>query len=179
MLNEIITIISLITSIASLLISVISIRIISPSLTISKLSICIPDNPYMALFITDGYPNNENHINIINWNNRDILIYIKTGYIHTKQTTHVINSKYYTLQANSVTPIKITTKPKNIKPKSYRDETYDIKIKYNNLPIYKHLKGPVINTHVPENMQKSRPAHPPFTQRVNSFLSCEKYPEHP
>lgn len=50
--------------------------------------------------------NNKFSIELINFNNRDLLIYLHDGYICKNGKTYSVKSMYYTINANSVTRVQ-------------------------------------------------------------------------
>lgn len=51
--------------------------------------------------------NNRFSVDLINFNNRDMLIYLCDGYVYIDDRRYQVKKEYYTIKANSVTKIEV------------------------------------------------------------------------
>ena len=72
-------------------------------MTVNKIEIKNLNDSFALLF--DG--NNKIKIGLVNYNNRDVLLYLKEGYVEIDKHQHLIKPAYYTAKSNSVTDIQI------------------------------------------------------------------------
>lgn len=125
----IISILALLISIFSLILSFIQCR--DKSFNIQHIQIKPLKNPIELLF--NG--NDEFSIDLINFNNRDILIYLRYGYMCINGKTYPVQSNYYTINANSVTKLEA---------KFSTDDLYPFPQKYDIMLIFEY-KGLLLN----------------------------------
>lgn len=82
--------------------------------------------------LNDGFDllfndNCEAEVELVNYNNRDVLLYLKEGYVEANNQKHLIKPEYYTAKANSTTKIKIeilTEVSSSMKRKSKEEKVY-------------------------------------------------------
>lgn len=100
-----ISLIALITSILSLILSFLQSlnkKIVAHDIKIKNL------NDGLDLLF-DG--NDKINIELVNYNDRDILLYLKDGYVEINNQEYSIKPEYYTAKSNSVTNIQIEIHP--------------------------------------------------------------------
>ena len=103
-----ISIIGIIISIISLVISILTLilsfsQAIYKNFVINNVEVKELNDSFDLLF-------NDNDIfsvEIVNYNNRDMLIYLKEGNIDINGPKHLVEPSYYTIKANSVTRVEI------------------------------------------------------------------------
>ena len=101
MLTTGISIAALIISLLSLILSFLLSRNLAPYMN----SVYIPTLKDTFGLLFDN--NNKFHIEIANYNNRDVLVYLEDGYINVDQKKCALKPMYYTLKANAVTTIEV------------------------------------------------------------------------
>lgn len=129
MVEIILSILALVISIFSLALSFIQSR--DKSFNIYHVQIK-PLNDSFDLLFND---NNKFSIELINFNNRDLLIYLCDGYICINGKTYSVKSMYYTINANSVTKVEAELSTNDL---------YSSSQKYHVLLIFKY-KGLLLN----------------------------------
>lgn len=100
MVEIILSISALVISFFSLALSFIQSR--DKSFNVHHIQIKPLNNSFDLLF----NDNNKFSIELINFNNRDLLIYLYNGHICINGNTYAVNPMYYTINANSVTKIE-------------------------------------------------------------------------
>lgn len=101
MVETILSILALSISLLSLVLHFFEIR--NSQISIHNLEIS-PLNNFIDLLFVD---NNIVNADIANPNNRDILIYLSDGYIDINNQKAKIKPAYFTIQANSITSVKL------------------------------------------------------------------------
>lgn len=129
MIEIILSISALIISIVSLTLSFIQSR--DKSFNIHKIQYK-SFNDSIDLLFND---NKKFSIELMNFNNRDLLIYLCNGYIYINGKAYTVNAMYYTINANSVTKIEAEFSVVDLYPTSS---------KYKALLIFKY-KGMLFN----------------------------------
>lgn len=103
-------VLSLIVSIASLGFSFWSLLIsrgVLPTLYKSGIDITINGDAFDFLFSEKEQCRNEQSVKLVNKNNRDILVFLRSGYICNDNKKYYLKSEYYKLLANDVTTIQV------------------------------------------------------------------------
>lgn len=72
-------------------------------MTVNKIEIKNLNDSFALLFDD----NNKIKIGLVNYNDRDVLLYLKEGYVEIDKHQHLIKPAYYTAKSNSVTDIQI------------------------------------------------------------------------
>ncbi len=129
MVEIILSILALVISVFSLALSFIQSR--DKSFNIYHVQIK-PLNNSIDLLFND---NDKFSIDLINFNNRDILIYLRDGYICINGKTYSVKSMYYTIKSNSVTKVEAELSTNDL---------YSSSQKYDVLLIFKY-KGLLFN----------------------------------
>ena len=101
MIEIIVSISALVISIFSLVLSFMQGR--DKAFSIHPIQMKTLDDSFDLLFDD----NNKISIDLINFNNRDLLIYLRDGYVCIGHKQHAVKPMYYTIKANSVTNIEI------------------------------------------------------------------------
>ena len=119
-------IISIIIAFVSLCISFVSLfvsRGVAPALHRSGIDIFVHGNGFKLLISENGCPRDEQTVKIVNENNRDILVFLQSGYICNDTTKYYLKPEYYKLSANDITTIRVKVdigKIDKVQMKDYR-----------------------------------------------------------
>ena len=76
--------------------------------------------------------NNKINIGLVNYNDRDILLYLKAGYVEIDNREHLVASAYYTARSTSVTDIQIEILP-STQPHTNKKEKLYLLFQYKGL----------------------------------------------
>lgn len=125
-LSLIIAIVSLGVSFVSLLVS----RGISPVLHKSGIDITINGDEFDFLFSENGQPRNEQSVKVVNKNNRDILVFLQSGYICNDTKKYYLKPEYYKLIASDVTIIQVKINSERIDKIQEKDCRYMFVFEY-------------------------------------------------
>lgn len=115
--------VSLCISFASWCISFVVARGVAPVIHKSGIDVTVHGDGIDLLFSEDGNPRNEQVIRMVNKNNRDILVFLRSGYICNDTKKYYLKPEYYKLLANDVTTIRIKvdiTKSDKLQEKDYK-----------------------------------------------------------
>lgn len=103
-------IISILIAFVSLCISFVSLLIsrgVAPVIHKSGIDVTVHGDGIDLLFSEDGIPRNEQVIRMINKNNRDVLVFLQSGYVCNDNRKYHIKPEYFKLMANDVTEIHV------------------------------------------------------------------------
>ena len=115
------SILALIISIFSFVLSFVQSR--DKSFGINHIQVKTLDDSYDLLF----NDNSKFLIELINFNNRDLLIYLYDGYICINNEIYSVNSRYSTIYANSVTKVEAKLSKNN---SSHCSQKYSVLLKF-------------------------------------------------
>lgn len=125
----IISCISLGLSIASFIRSMTRIPVINNH----AIQITLHGDGFDLLFSENGQDIKRQKLQIANYNDRDVLIHMISGYICNNDKRYDLNPCYFTLAANRITTVSVTADPGKVKNKDVKDRDYCFKFKYQNL----------------------------------------------
>lgn len=103
-------IISVLISFISLCISFVSLLIsggVAPVIHKSGIDVTVHGDGFDFLFSENGSPRNEQVIRMVNRNDRDILVFLQSGYVCNDNRKYHVKPEYFKLIANDVTEIRV------------------------------------------------------------------------
>ena len=133
---EISDIISIFISFISLSISIASFMrsmTRTPVINNHALQITLHGDGFDLLFSENGQDIKRQTLQIANYNNRDVLIHMTSGYICNNDKRYDLNPCYFTLAANRITTVSVTADPGKVKNKDVKDRDYYFDFEYQNL----------------------------------------------
>ena len=133
---EISDIISIITACISFGISIASFmcsmtRI--PVINNHAIQITLHGDGFDLLFSENGQDIKRQELQIANYNDRDVLIHMTSGYICNNDKRYDLNPCYFTLPANRITTVSVTADPGKVKNRDVEDRDYYFDFEYQNL----------------------------------------------
>lgn len=121
--------ISLGISLASFLLSMTRIPVINNHV----IQITLHGDGFDLLFSENGQDIKRQDLQIANYNDRDVLIHMTSGYICNNDKRYDLNPCYFTLAANRITTVSVTADPGKVKNKDVKDRDYYFDFEYQNL----------------------------------------------
>lgn len=119
----------------SLLIS----RGVAPVIHKSGIDVTVHGDGFDLLFSENGNYRDEQGIRMVNKNNRDILVFLQSGYVCNDNRKYHIKPEYFKLMANDVTEIRVKVDIGNIENHQDVGKDYAFVFEYQGL-LFKRRK---------------------------------------
>lgn len=131
---------SFVISVVSLSVSISLGRALAPYINKSCFRITLSGDAFYLMFAEKGDPKGEQKIPLVNYNNRDILVYLQSGYVCNDGKRYNLKPAYYKLLANDITEFPVEVDMGHIDNEQKNDSLYLLKFQYQGMFLKRTIK---------------------------------------